>query len=131
MIPVPAYNVNRLKSHFRAELGRHYTKKWLQEINDREQNPILRTCAIFKEKKHCLENNIQCLSLKNISKHSFVSVSVTTDLALNWGDTVNTYCIFLLSVNSIPTPEDVSTRPYTKIYLISKVQLVTINSGLS
>ena len=63
MIPVSAFNVNQLKSHFKAELERHYTKNWLQEINDREQNPILRTYAIFKE-SHCLETYIQCLSVK-------------------------------------------------------------------
>ena len=50
MKPVSAFNVNQLKSHFKAELERHYTKNWLQEINDREQNPILRTYAIFKRK---------------------------------------------------------------------------------
>ena len=88
MIPVSAFHVDQLKSRFKTELERHYTKKWLQEINDREQNPILRTYAIFKE-NHCLETYIQCLSVKNISKQSLVSGSVPTDLALNWGDTIN------------------------------------------
>ena len=49
MIPVSEFNVNQLKYHFTAELERLYTKKWLQEIKDREQNPILTTYAIFKE----------------------------------------------------------------------------------
>ena len=61
---ISAGNVNELKSYFKVELERHYTRKWLQDINDIEQNPILRTCAVFKE-KHCLENYIQCLSSKN------------------------------------------------------------------
>ena len=56
-------NVNQLKSYFKVELERHYTRKWLQDINDIEQNPILRTYTVFKE-KHCLENYIQCLSFK-------------------------------------------------------------------
>ena len=60
-------------------------KNWLQEINDREQNPILRTYAIFKE-SHCLDT-FNVYLLKNISKQSLVSGSVPTDLALNWGDT--------------------------------------------
>ena len=63
MIPISAYTVNQLKSRFKTELERHYTKNWLQDINDREQNPILRTNAIFKE-SHCLETYIQCLSVK-------------------------------------------------------------------
>ena len=60
---ISAGNVNQLKSYFKVELERHYTRKWLQDINDIEQNPILRTYAVFKE-KHCLENYIQCLSFK-------------------------------------------------------------------
>ena len=63
MIPVSAFNVNQLKSRFKTELERHYTKNWLQKIDDREQNPILRTYAIFKE-SHCLQTYIQCLSVK-------------------------------------------------------------------
>ena len=61
MIPVSAFNVNQIKSHFKTELERQYTKKWSQEINDREQNPILITYAIFKE-NYCLEPYI--LSVK-------------------------------------------------------------------
>ena len=88
MIPASAFNIKQIKSHFKTELECQYTKKWLQEINDRQQNPILRTYAIFKE-NHCLKAYIQCLSLKNISKQSLVSRSVPTDLALNWGDTIS------------------------------------------
>ena len=62
MLPVSAFNVNQLKSHFKTELERHYTKKWLQEINGREQNSILRTYAIFKE-SHCLETYIHSMSI--------------------------------------------------------------------
>ena len=80
--------LNQIKSHFKTELERQYTNKWLQEINDREQNPILRTYAIFKE-NHCLTTYIQCLSVKIISKQSLVSGSVPPDLAFNWGDTIN------------------------------------------
>ena len=63
MIPVSAFNVNQFKSRFKTELERHYSKNWLQEINGKEQNPILRTYAIFKE-SHRLEIYIQCLSVK-------------------------------------------------------------------
>ena len=81
MIPISAFNVNQIKSHFKTELARQYIKKWFQEKNDREQNPILRTYAIFN-KNHCLETSIQCLSKKKISKQSLVSGAVPTDLAL-------------------------------------------------
>ena len=63
MIPASAFNIKQIKSHIKTELECQYTKKWLQEINDRQQNPILRTYAIFKE-NHCLKAYIQCLSLK-------------------------------------------------------------------
>ena len=88
MVPVSAFNVNQLKSRFKTELERHYTKEWLQEINDREQNPILRTYVIFKE-SHCLETYIQCLSVKKyqqaISRFRVSSLS----LALSWSDSIN------------------------------------------
>ena len=80
-----------MKSYFKVGLERHYTRKWLQDINDIEQNPILRTYAVFKE-KHCLEDYIQCISFKNISKQFPVSGSVPTNYALNWGDTENRAC---------------------------------------
>ena len=70
MIPVSAFYVNQIKSHFKTELERQYTRKWLQEINDREQNPKLRTYAIFKE-NHCLETYIQCLSVKKYQQAIF------------------------------------------------------------
>ena len=70
MIPVSAFNVNQLKSRFKTKHERHYTKKWLQAINDREHNPILRTYAIFKE-NHCLETYIQCLSVKKYQQANF------------------------------------------------------------
>ena len=47
IIPVSAYNVNQLKSHFKAVLQRHDTNTWLQEINSRDQNPICITYAMF------------------------------------------------------------------------------------
>ena len=77
VIPVYVFNVNQIKSHFQAELERQYTKKWFQEINDREHNPILRTYAIFKE-KYCLETYIQFLSLKTGATPWTTSASGTT-----------------------------------------------------
>ena len=73
-----AGNVNQLKSYFKVELERHYTRKWLQDINDIEQNPILRTYAVFKE-GIIWRTILNVYRLKNFSKQFPVSGSVPTD----------------------------------------------------
>ena len=88
---ISAGNVNQLKSYFKVELERHYTRKWLQDINDIEQNPILRTYAVFKE-KHCLENYIQCLSFKKYQQAISRFRVSSHRLGMNWGDTKNRAC---------------------------------------
>ena len=46
-------------------------RKWLQKIINMEQNPIPGICGVFNEKLcFCLENYIQCLFFKIISKQS-------------------------------------------------------------
>ena len=47
----------------------YHVKKWLQKIINMERNPIPGTFGVFEEKL-CLENYIQCLFLKIISKQS-------------------------------------------------------------
>ena len=49
MISVSAFNVNQLKSRFKTELERHYTKNWLQEINGRGKKPYLEPMPYFKK----------------------------------------------------------------------------------
>ena len=54
---VSAESINQLKSLFKVELERYYTRNWLKDINNAEKHPILRTYTVFKEKL-CLETYI-------------------------------------------------------------------------
>ena len=56
-------SINQLKSLFKLELERYYTRNWLKDINNAEKHPILRTYTVFKEKL-CLETYIQCIPIK-------------------------------------------------------------------
>ena len=60
---ISAESINQLKSLFKIELERYYTRNWLKDINNAEKHPILRTYTVFKEKL-CLETYIQCMPIK-------------------------------------------------------------------
>ena len=150
MIPVSAFNVNQIKSHFKTELERQCTKKWLQEINDREQKPILRIYAIFKA-NHCLETYIQCLSLKKyqqaicrfgvsshrlgieLGRHHKAHLPVEQRLcnfcnSRNLDDELHFLIKCKFHTNG---KKPLFIRSLMKIYLILKVYRMTINSWLS
>ena len=79
-------------------------------INDREQNPILRTYDIFKGKT--LSREVHPMFISQKYQQIFLNLEGGGG---GGGGTINTNWIFLLSVNSKPTPENISTWSYMKI----------------